>query len=73
MASDADRFRIIADLKLSLTWYDDKVVVFWRATAPPGQAPGYRAIAEGKSLESAIDEAIRKHEEKKAKRKDGGG
>jgi hypothetical protein len=68
MATDAERFRILADLKLSTTWYDDKVVVFWRGTAPPGQSAGYRAIAEGKTLEEATDEAIRLHAEKQARR-----
>lgn len=68
MPSDADRFRILADLKLSITWYDDKVVVFWRGKAEPGKAAGYLPVSEGPTLEYATDEAIRRHEEKLARR-----
>lgn len=69
MATDAERFRILADLKLSITWYDKKVVVFWRGEGKPGQPGGYLPVAEGATLDEAADEAIRRHQEKKARRK----
>lgn len=68
MATDAERFRILADHQLSITWYDNKVVVFWRGKAKPGEAGGYRPIAEAPTLEEAADEAIRRHTEKRARR-----
>lgn len=71
MASDADRFRILADLQISITWYDKKVVLFWRGLAKPGEAGRYLPVAEAATLEEATDEAIRRHEAKKAQRNRG--
>lgn len=75
MATDAERFRIIADLQLSLTWNtsDKKVVVFWRGPSKPGQPGGYLPIAEGGTLDEAIDIAIEKHKAKLARSKAHGG
>jgi hypothetical protein len=73
MPSDAERFRILADLKLSITWSDDtRVVVFWRGKPKPGQPGGYLPVAEASTLEEAADIAIEKHEAKKARRKERG-
>jgi hypothetical protein len=69
MPTDAERFRILAELKLSITWSDDsRVVVFWRGKPKPGQPGGYLPVAEATTLEAAVDEAIIKHEAKKSKR-----
>lgn len=68
MRSDDERFRFLAEYKLSVTWHADGVSIFWRGKDMPGEPGKYFPVSSGKTLGEAVDVAIarweRKHERK---------
>jgi hypothetical protein len=64
MPSDEDRFRFLDRYRLSLTWSNDGVSIFWRGQDQPGMPGGFYPIARGKTLGEATDAAIERWERK---------
>jgi hypothetical protein len=60
--TDAERFRFLAEHKLSVVWYDDGASIHWRERWPePGKAASYRNLSRARSLAEAVDIIIRKY------------
>jgi hypothetical protein len=64
MRSDEERFRFLEQFKLSTTWSNDGVSIFWRGRDSPGQPGQYFPVASGRTLEDAVDQAIARWEKK---------
>ena len=65
MPSDAERWRFLADHKLTLHTDGGPYMVHWCRTSGPGQLPKFLPISNGATAEEAVDRAIahynRKH------------
>lgn len=68
MRTNDERMRFLAKFELSITWHDAKASIFWRGRPSPGQPGGYFPIAEGSTLEEAIDRAMDRWETKHQQR-----
>jgi hypothetical protein len=67
MPTDAERFRFLAEHKLSVTWTNDGASIFWRGKDEPGKPGVYFPVASARTLEEAVDAAIARWERKQAK------
>lgn len=68
MRSDEERFRFLEQFKLSVTWSNDGVSIFWRGRDQPGQPGQYFPVTSGKTLGDAVDQAIARWERKHGRR-----
>lgn len=66
--TDADRFRFFAEYRLSVTWTEDSVSVFWRGRPAPGQPGAYFPISTAPTLREAVDLVIERWERKHKRR-----
>jgi hypothetical protein len=68
MPTNEERFRFLAQFRLSVTWNNDSVSLMWRGTDRPGHPGQYRPIANAPTLEEAVDVAIARWERKYRKK-----
>jgi hypothetical protein len=61
MPTDAERWRFLADHKLTLHTDGGDYVVHWCRTAGPGQPPKFYPVSNGRTAEEAIDRAIERY------------
>ena len=66
MPTDAERWRFLADHKLTLhtDGGDYGYMVHWCRTSGPGQPPRFFPVSNGKTADEAIDAAISRYEGK---------
>ena len=64
MPSDAERWRFLADHKLTLHTDGGGYLVHWCRTSGPGQPPKFFPISSGATAEEAIDRAIARYNRK---------
>lgn len=64
MPSDADRFRFLADRRLTLHTDGNDYMVHFCRTQGPGKPPIYYPVSNGNSAEEAIDRAIERYNRK---------
>jgi hypothetical protein len=64
MPSDAERWRFLADHRLTLHTDGGDYLVHWLRTAGPGEPPKFYPVSNGKTAEEAIDRAIERHRRK---------
>jgi len=64
MASDAERWRFVADHKLTLHTDGGDYLVHWCRTAGPGQPPRFYPVSTGHTPEEAVDNAIQRYKRK---------
>jgi hypothetical protein len=66
MPSDGERWRFLADHKLTLhtDGGDYGYLVHWCRTAGPGEPPRFHPVSNGKTAEEAVDRAIERYNRK---------
>src|SRR5881392_1465851 len=66
MPTDAERWRFLADHKLTLhtDGGDYGYMVHWCRTSGPGQPPRFYPVSNGATAEEAVDHAIARYERK---------
>jgi hypothetical protein len=66
MPTDAERWRFLADHKLTLHTDGGEYgyMVHWCRTAGPGEPPAFYPVSNGKTAEEAIDRAIERYNKK---------
>jgi hypothetical protein len=65
MASDAERFRFIAEFRLHVAFHSDHVTLMWQGRVEHWEAsPPYYPVASGKTLEEAVDAGIARYNRK---------
>ena len=64
MPTDAERWRFLADHKLTLHTDGGPYMVHWCSTAGPGQPPRFFPISNGATAEEAVDRAISRYNRK---------
>lgn len=66
MPTDAERWRFLADHKLTLhtDGGDYGYMVHWCRTAGPGEPPQFYPVSNGRTAEEAIDRAIERYNRK---------
>ena len=64
MPSDAERWRFLADHKLTLHTDGGLYMVHWCRTSGPGQPPKFFPISNGTTAEEAVDRAIARYKRK---------
>lgn len=64
MPTDAERWRFLADHKLTLHTDGGDYLVHWCRTAGPGEPPRFYPVSNGKTAEEAIDRAIDRYARK---------
>ena len=58
MPTDAERWRFLADHKLTLHTDGGPYLVHWCRTVGPGEPPTFYPVSNGRTAEEAIDRAI---------------
>jgi hypothetical protein len=71
MPTDAERWRFLADHKLTLHTDGgaNGYLVHWCRTAGPGQPPKFYPVSNGATADEAIDNAIARWERKQSKQR----
>jgi hypothetical protein len=64
MPTDAERWRFVADHKLTLHTDGGDYLVHWVRTGGPGQPPKFYSVSNGRTPEEAIDNAIARYKRK---------
>jgi hypothetical protein len=64
MPSDADRWRFLADHKLTLHTDGGDYLVHWCRTSGPGEPPRFYPVSNGRTPEEAVDRAIDRYRRK---------
>ena len=64
MPSDAERWRFLADHRLTLHTDGGAYLVHWCRTSGPGQPPKFFPISSGATAEEAVDRAIARYNRK---------
>jgi hypothetical protein len=64
MPTDAERWRFLADHKLTLHTDGGDYLVHWCRTAGPGEPPRFYPVSNGRTADEAIDAAIGRWERK---------
>lgn len=64
MPTDAERWRFVADHKLTLHTDGGNYLVHWVRTGGPGEPPKFYPVSNGRSAEEAIDNAIARYKRK---------
>jgi hypothetical protein len=68
MRTAEERESFIQTFRISITWSNDEVSLYWRGRDSPGKPGGYHPIAKGETLTQAIERAIERWERKHKKR-----
>lgn len=61
MPSDAERWRFLADHKLTLHTDGGDYLFHWCRTSGPGEPPKFYRVSNGRTAEEAIDRAIERY------------
>lgn len=69
MPTDAERWRFLADHKLTLHTDGGDYMVHWCRTAGPGEPPKFFPVSNGATAEEAVDLAIERYNRKHVKPK----
>lgn len=64
MPTDSERWRFLADHKLTLHTDGGDYLVHWCRTAGPGEPPKFYPVSNGKTPEEAIDRTIERYNRK---------
>jgi len=64
MPSDAERFRFVAEHRLTLHTDGGDYLVHWCRTSGPGQPPKFYPVSNGRTAEEAVDRAIERYNRK---------
>lgn len=64
MPTDAERWRFVADHKLTLHTDGGDYLVHWVRTGGPGEPPKFYPVSNGRSPQEAIDNAIARYKRK---------
>jgi len=67
MPTDAERWRFLADYKLTLHTDGHGYLVHWCRTAGPGEPPKFYPVSNGKTADEAMDNAIARWERKQSR------
>ncbi len=68
MATDAERWRFMADNLLTLHTSGERYMVHWYRSQGPGMPPRYYPVSEGGSADEAVDLAIERWERKHSRK-----
>lgn len=66
--TDAERWRFVADHKLTLHTDGGDYLVHWCRTAGPGEPPKFYPVSTGRTPEEAVDRAIERYDRKHRRR-----
>jgi hypothetical protein len=68
MRTDEERLRFLERFRLSTTWNNEGVSIYWRGQDRPGHPGGFVPVSKGRTLAEATDLAIARWEKKHKKR-----
>jgi hypothetical protein len=64
MPTDAERWRFLADHKLTLHTDGGDYLVHWCRSSGPGEPPKFYSVSTGRTADEAIDRAIARYNRK---------